>query len=194
MVDDLCKLLKKGGFRLTRWISNNLDVASSIPETERAQSMVNLDLDDLPIERILGVLWNVSSDSFEFKVNVKEKPTTRRGILSLCRRGMDWDEQVNNKDLQRWKEWLDDLSKLSGTTIPRCIKPDWLLNVESVQLHHFCDASERGYAVVSYLRLVDANGKVHCAFIMGKVPPMSTEGDIDPTPRTNSSGSCSRSG
>eukprot|EP00057_Strongylocentrotus_purpuratus_P002697 XP_003725052.1 PREDICTED: uncharacterized protein LOC100888496 [Strongylocentrotus purpuratus] len=193
LVGDLCDLLQKGGFRLTKWMSNELEVLSSIPEPERAKSIVNLDLDDLPIERTLGVLWNVSSDSFEFQVNIKEKPTTRRGILSavsslydplgflapfilraklllqsLCRRGLDWDEKVDEGDVRTWKEWLDDLPRLTGITIPRCLKPDAFKDIASYELHHFCDASEQGYAAVTYLRLVNTDGKIHCAFVMGK--------------------------
>ncbi|MFW5444527.1 MAG: hypothetical protein ACKE51_09515, partial [Methylococcaceae bacterium] len=36
-----------------------------------------------------------------------------------------------------------------------------------VQLHHFCDASEKAYACVSYLRFDDGN-TVHIAFVMAK--------------------------
>ena len=54
-VDDLMKsvpspetavklLLKKGGFRLTKWLSNDRDVLVAIPECERASSVVNLEL------------------------------------------------------------------------------------------------------------------------------------------------------
>ncbi|KAK3753087.1 hypothetical protein QZH41_001789 [Actinostola sp. cb2023] len=32
---DLCQLLRKGGFRLTKWISNNREVLNTIPEAER---------------------------------------------------------------------------------------------------------------------------------------------------------------
>ena len=35
-------------------------------------------------------------------------------------------------------------------------------------MHYFSDASNKGYAAVGYLRLVDDTGKVHCAFVMGK--------------------------
>ncbi|XP_078384177.1 uncharacterized protein LOC144666660 [Oculina patagonica] len=38
----LRELLKKGGFRLTKWLSNDRDVLVEIPECERASSVVNL--------------------------------------------------------------------------------------------------------------------------------------------------------
>ncbi len=45
----LCKELKSlcasGGFKLTKWISNNRAVLASIPESERAMVIKNLDLE-----------------------------------------------------------------------------------------------------------------------------------------------------
>ena len=74
----------KGGFRLTKFISNHRSVLESIPEDERSKEVKLLDLnyDDLSIERALGVQWCVESDTFGFRIIVKDKPLTRRGILS----------------------------------------------------------------------------------------------------------------
>lgn len=46
--------------------------------------------------------------------------------------------------------------------------------IKSAQLHHFCDASEKGYGTASYLRVTNGRSKVHIAFVMGKawVAPM----------------------
>ena len=38
----------------------------------------------------------------------------------------------------------------------------------TVQLHTFADASQHGYAAVSYLRFVDEREMTHCSFVMGK--------------------------
>jgi len=38
----------------------------------------------------------------------------------------------------------------------------------SSQLHHFSDASEAAYGSVSYLRLVNEEGRVHCSFLFAK--------------------------
>lgn len=52
--------------------------------------------------------------------------------------------------------------------IERCIKPSNFGHIQSAQLHHFCDASEKGYGVVTYLKLISEGNDVHAAFIMGK--------------------------
>ena len=57
--------------------------------------------------------------------------------------------------------------KLKDFKVNRCFKPP-NFNPTSVQLHHFADASENGYGMVSYLRLENAVQERHCSFIMGK--------------------------
>ena len=57
----------------------------TIPESERASSVLDLDLDKgrLPVERTLGLRWDMQKDLFSFDAALKSKPNTRRGILSL---------------------------------------------------------------------------------------------------------------
>ena len=68
----------------------------------------------------------------------------------------------------RWQRWLTDLPKLSQFTIDRCLKPANFGKIVSSQLHHFSDASEIGFGSVSYLRLSDDTGVVHCTILQGK--------------------------
>ncbi|XP_051778811.1 uncharacterized protein LOC127526691 [Erpetoichthys calabaricus] len=78
-------LCLKGGFYLTKWISNSRTVLLSIPEEDRAIDQKDLDLnhDLLPVERDLGVQWCTQTDSFKFQVKLQDKPATRHGILSV---------------------------------------------------------------------------------------------------------------
>ena len=82
LIKELCQILARRSFRLTKFVCNDVKVLSSIPESERAQSIVSLDLDELPVERALGVEWNVKEDTFSFRVAERKKAATRRGILS----------------------------------------------------------------------------------------------------------------
>ena len=83
LAGQLCDLLAKGGFRLTKWLSNSHRVIESVSVSERTGSIKNLDLDHLQVERALSVHWDIESDVFRFKITVKERPETRRGILSV---------------------------------------------------------------------------------------------------------------
>ena len=82
----------KGGFRLTKWVSNSRSVLLAIPEEERATEVKDLDLDRdaLPKERALGVHWCTQSDSLRFKIIILHKAPTRRNILSIVRSVYDW--------------------------------------------------------------------------------------------------------
>ncbi|CAG2203658.1 unnamed protein product [Mytilus edulis] len=77
---DLQSMLKMGGFRLTKWLSNKRNVLNAIPESERASSVVSLGPSDmLPSDKALGVIWDVNEDKIKFKVKLSDKPLTRRG-------------------------------------------------------------------------------------------------------------------
>ena len=84
----LIELMKSSGFRSTKWISNDQKVISEISESERAQSLFSLEIDDLPTESTLGLAWNIEDDEFVWKArskiltSVKQKSMTRRAVLS----------------------------------------------------------------------------------------------------------------
>ena len=83
LVSQLVQLLTRGGFHLTKWISNSRKGLKEITAHERALSVANLDLEDLPIDRALGTQWDVEADTLSFHVKEKPVPDTRRGMLSL---------------------------------------------------------------------------------------------------------------
>ena len=114
-------LCKKGGFNLHKFISNRKEVIEAVPVEQRAKEIKELDMtkDLLPLERALGVQWFVESDEFHFKAELKDRPLTRRGILStvssiydplgliapfllqgkrilqgICKDGTHWDDPV----------------------------------------------------------------------------------------------------
>ena len=60
----LRELRAKGGFRSTKWLSNDRRVLAEIPETEEAFSVANLDIQELPTECALGLKWKVEANKF----------------------------------------------------------------------------------------------------------------------------------
>ena len=53
-------------FHLTKWCSNERRVIAAIPESERAKTLVNLELEQLPTQSALGMKRN-SDDKFVWK-------------------------------------------------------------------------------------------------------------------------------
>ena len=195
IVKDLKQACSKGGFCLDKWASNSKAVLECIPEDEHASGAkdLNLEQDSSYIERALGVQWNIESDEFEFKISMSERPFTRRGILSvvssiydplgflgpllltpkillqdLCRMKLSWDEEIPESHKEQWQKWLAELPKIAEFKVPKCLKPPGFREIVSAQVCNFCDASELTYGTVSYLRLRNKEGRVHCAFLTGK--------------------------
>lgn len=84
LIENTKSLCKKGGFNLHKFISNRRQVIEAIPVKQYAKEIKELDMtkDLLPIERALGVQWFVESDELHFRAELKDRPPTRRGILS----------------------------------------------------------------------------------------------------------------
>ena len=191
---EMRRILLKGGFRLTKWVSNSPDVLKSVPGEELAPDVCDLDLnqDQLPIQRALGVQWHPADDSLGVKVKKKENPMNRRGLLSTlsslydplglvapvilqakkifqseCRTKKTWDEALDPANEDKWKKWLDSISLLEGLKWDRCMLPAEFAT-STIQLHLFCDALQEAYSCVCYLRAVNADGKIHCVFVMAK--------------------------
>ena len=57
---------------------------------------------------------------------------------------------------------------LKRFSMERCLKPNNFGVVASRQIHSFSDASSIGYGQVSYLRMENERGDVHCVFLIGK--------------------------
>ena len=147
-------------------------------------------------ERALGVYWDVGADCLGFHVRTLSKPLTKRGLLSmlssvydplglaspfimtarrivqeLCKQKAEWDEPIPHEQREKWKQWIEALPSMTEIQVPRCMQPsaaDTEAEVVSRQLHHFADASEVAYGVVTYLRTVYSSGEVRTALVMSK--------------------------
>ena len=133
LMQDVSKMCSHGGFRLTKFIRNKLQVLSSVPTEDRRRGVKNVNISDevdLPTEKPLGICWNIEKDTFGFKTNLGEKPQTRRGMLSmvskiydhlgfaapfllkgkrilqvLCTSNYSWDEAVSDDYIKDWNKW-----------------------------------------------------------------------------------------
>ena len=84
-------------------------------------------------------------------------------LQTLCNKHVQWDDVAGlelRKDWERWKQKLKDLKNIH---ISRCITPYMFGKiVVETTLHHFSDASEKGYGQCSYIRLVNDEMQIHC--------------------------------
>ena len=202
LAKDVKAVCGNGGFNLTKFVGNTERIIDSIPDEHRAENVKSLTLgqDKLPIERALGVIWCIESDTFNFRIELKDTPCTRRGILSTISSIYDplgfiapvvlvgkkilqdichsnsWDEPVDDATRSRWEKWRNKLCLLESLKVPRSFKPAVFGKIVSAQLHCMSDASTCRYGQCSYLRLEDESGKVHVSFVMGKarVTPKKT--------------------
>ena len=198
VLKDLQQLCAMGGFRLSKIICNSRSVLSAVSTADRSKQIKNLDFDKetLPPERALGIFWHVEEDFFGFDVDMNRlstMPRTRRGILSaissifdplglacpfimaakiilqeLSRLRIGWDQEVPLRFQRAWNKWLRHLPLLSHFKVRRCLKSLSLGKVDVVELHHFADASEKGYGTASYVRIIDDSGRVECILLGSK--------------------------
>ena len=141
----------------------------------------------------MGEHWNVQGDNVGFKITLKDRPSTRRGLLSnvssiydplglaapflfqgkiilqhINNKNIGWNETIPDDITEMWQKWKSSLIHLEEIEVPRCYKPSTFGKTTEVSLHHFSDANEDGYGQCSYIRLVDEFNVVHCSLVMGK--------------------------
>lgn len=145
--------------------------------------------------------WNVKTDSFGFEIKLKERPDTRRGLLStihsifdplgflapvvitgklmlqeLTRLKYDWDTPIPEQMRARWQTWKATLKGLEVIQIPRWVKRGHVEDTKLVCVHHFSDASSKGYGQCSYIQFVTSSGESVCTLLAAKcrVTPLKT--------------------
>ena len=193
LISQLCSLLKSGGFHLTKFLSNSVEVLSSVPQEDLARN-VDLRCSGLPAQKALGVYWDPATDRMMVKVGVKQRSCTRRGLMSMiaqtydpmgliqpfllparqllqeaCRRSLQWDDDLADVlELgMHWQKWLQALPQLESISIDRSFT---LLEREILgfELHTFSDASISGYGICIYIRVCYCDSSVKCCFLLGK--------------------------
>ncbi|XP_063758693.1 uncharacterized protein LOC134877201 [Eleginops maclovinus] len=189
------EMLAESNLRLHKLASNSSQVMEAFPVEDRAKDLKDLDLgvDPLPLQRSLGLSWNLESDSFTYLVSREEKPYTRRGVLStvnslydplgfvapitmqgkallreLSSQQSEWDAPLPPQMEAEWNSWRDSLKALEDLHIRRCYIPVSLSSTQTKELCIFSDASTVAIGAVTYMRATDAEGQYHVGFVMGK--------------------------
>lgn len=147
------------------------------------------------LTKVLGVTWNSSLDVFTFELNelmefAHSLLVNKRSILklaakifdplglispfviqlkmlfqTLCIQQVNWDDPLTGELLTKWRKIISQLNCLNSVQVPRCYFSG---NPCTKQLHGFCDASDKAFAAVVYLRSVYDNGCVKTVLIASK--------------------------
>ena len=131
LIKDAQTMCARDNLRLHKFASNSKEVLEALPVNDRAKDLKDLDLrhDAMPVQRSLGTYWCIESDTFGFHIELRNKPVTRRGILStissvydplgavspvilngkqilqaLCRQNVSWDDPRPDDILPLWEK------------------------------------------------------------------------------------------
>ncbi|CAK9833693.1 hypothetical protein ANTRET_LOCUS10340 [Anthophora retusa] len=187
--DEVVQLAKKGGLELRKWASNDSRlIRSSEPRLDN--TIVRLDA--TKTTSILGILWNPSHDSLNYTLKPINKITrlTKRTILSqiaqlfdplgligpvivwakllmqqLWQLRVNWDECVPMDIATAWERYREQLPFLQNIEIPR---ETLVRGYDYVELHGFCDASEKAYGSCIYLRSTNRQGEITVRLVCSK--------------------------
>ena len=101
----------KGGFNLTKFVSNSREVMMSVLPEDRAKEIKGfvLGIDKLLIERALSIHLCIESDAFTFRIELKDKTCTRSGILATI--STIFDPRSTKAHCTRRPCWKSDTSK-----------------------------------------------------------------------------------
>ncbi|XP_076661053.1 uncharacterized protein LOC143364799 [Halictus rubicundus] len=192
--NEIICLLKRGGLNIRQWVSNDPRLLSDLSEEQVHPKFFG----DETV-KTLGVSWNPHTDSFSYSVNVNNNEThTKRTILStiakifdplgllgpvivvakilmqqLWQLKVDWDESLPMAIQQEWSTYQTQLKSLTTVTFKRHVAQS---SVRTIELHGFCDASERAYGASIYIRTIDKSGNIKSSLLCAKsrVAPLKT--------------------
>ncbi|XP_077869807.1 uncharacterized protein LOC144362107, partial [Saccoglossus kowalevskii] len=140
LIHNAVEICKKGNLRLHKISCNNSEVMLSLPESERA-TITQTDLEpsqkSFSPEKVLGIQWCIESDTFCFKLTLKDHPLTRCGNLAtvasiydplglisplvlvgkmilqrMCQDRTYWDDPLPDDLRPDWERWKAELLKL----------------------------------------------------------------------------------
>ncbi|XP_011707972.1 PREDICTED: uncharacterized protein LOC105462820 [Wasmannia auropunctata] len=171
--DEIIKILQRGQFELSKWSSNHGELLRGIENATNAEISLNKESGS----RILGIIWDPSNDNFRFEYDcgTPVDRITKRTILSEIASLFDplgllgpltvvakiilqdawqsqceWDEALPQDIHHRWSNLKQQLLHLNELRIPRFVGLE--SGARDIQLHGFCDASERAYGACVYVR------------------------------------------
>ncbi|XP_046568630.1 uncharacterized protein LOC124277021 [Haliotis rubra] len=192
LYNQLSELWRTAGMNARKWLSNSLDVLDGIPLESRAQK-VNINKNELPSVKTLGLMWIANDDEFSFCMNVPEDIVrmTKRMFLSEIARifdplglltpftivgkmmiqemwisGFGWDEELDPDLNLRTLKWVNEVKELCNIRVPRCLRIK--SEIENKTFHVFADASQDAYGAAIYAVYTYQSGELVSRLVTSK--------------------------
>ena len=71
-----------------------------------------------------------------------------------------WDDEIPGEIAVLWRRFIKLITTIMVIRLKRCVVPELMDSIVSIELHGFCDASRVAYAAVIYLRKETTSGVV----------------------------------
>ena len=190
---EVTKLVSQGGFRLTKWMSNDSRVVEHIEVSERVHPVIDPEKTGKDQQRALGCAWSPSEDVLGIHSQVNVRSVTKRGMLQGMASIFDplgmvspftlqakiiiqrlwalkypWDQQLSGNELDECKLWIAEAGHLQDISVSRYFTGAGSHEMARRELHIFCDASENAFAAVAYIRTVTTDLVKHISFVMSR--------------------------
>ena len=193
---ELITPLGREGFHLRKFCASHPRILEAVPPDCREMNVL-IELDSNEGIKILGFLWHPLSDQFLISKGTcaqrlrepKNSPVSKRIISSMVAtifdplglvspvvyniflqqlwlRKLDWDEQLSSELLNQWMDMYLRLSQVNEIAFDRLVFAKG--QPTEIQLHGFCDSSEKAYGACLYLRSVNQQGEVTTKLICSK--------------------------
>nr|XP_046466158.1 uncharacterized protein LOC124211294 [Neodiprion pinetum] len=161
--DESIALLHRGKFNLRQCASNSIDLLCGLTDQS-----INLQLqsgDDKTLKTLVAKIFDPLGLLQPVIV------TAKLIMQQLWKLELAWDETLPANIHTEWVDFSSHLSELHNLTFRRKIVSS---NSEKIQLHGFCDASEKAYGACRYLRSTNSSGEVYSQLVCTKsrVAPM----------------------
>ncbi|GFW08076.1 uncharacterized protein TNCV_2978442 [Trichonephila clavipes] len=191
IIIEIQNLLKSGGFIFRKWSSSHPKVLQDLDISLLASKPIHSLGDEESKQRVLGLIWNLKTDSIQVKVVHEEIVKTKRQLLSVIAQVFDplglfspsvitlkimlqelwkskafWDDPIPSSILENWNKFTKESKYLNSISIPRFLGID---QNSDIILHGFCDASTKAYAAVVYLK---SKQEIHLVSAKTRVAPI----------------------
>ncbi|XP_078051718.1 uncharacterized protein LOC144477857, partial [Augochlora pura] len=196
--NELTEVLKSAGLNIRQWAANDRLLLKDLPEENINKQ---LHIGESSTIKTLGIVWNSANDSITYLVKPisHESRVTKRLISSeiakiydplgllgpviitakillqeLWTLKVDWDESLPMSIHTKWIDYYTQLALLNNVTFNRKVI---IQTASTIELHGFCDASEKAYGACVYLRSQNDHGDtlVELLAARSKVAPLKTQ-------------------